>query len=283
MNHALRAPATASSNQAAFPPRLATDGLNSTFWVSQNPATQAAPQWLEVDLGQDREISLLVMTPRPNFGPRDLVWQVPDGSGWREVARAVAARSGPSNVVIPPVTTSRIRLVLTAGHDPRNVQVAQVHAGPVGSGNRGAAVYPVLDASETERLAATLHQPAVPDGWSALFAVAPDRTGRLAVGLDADLLLVDGNALTDVSALLRVARVVLRGRGGREGSLRRLLRGRGSDVTCVVSPCPGASERPFSWRSASVVARRRCTERQPLAFRISVRGTSVRGSPSSAS
>jgi hypothetical protein len=182
VNHAHRAPATASSNQAPFPPGLATDGDPATFWVSQNPATVSAPQWLEVDLGQDREISLLIMTPRPNFGPRNLAWQVPDGSGgWREVARAVATRSGPARVVVEPVTTNRIRLVLTSGHDPRNVQVVQVHAGQAGSGNRGAAVYPLLDATETERLAATLRQPPIPDGWSALFAVAPDRTGRLAV------------------------------------------------------------------------------------------------------
>jgi imidazolonepropionase-like amidohydrolase len=39
-----------------------------------------------------------------------------------------------------------------------------------------------------------------------------DRTGRLAAGLAADLLLVEGDALTDVAALLRVARVVSRGR-----------------------------------------------------------------------
>ena len=39
-----------------------------------------------------------------------------------------------------------------------------------------------------------------------------DRTGRLAVGLDADLLLVDGDPLTDVTALQRPHLVVSRGR-----------------------------------------------------------------------
>jgi imidazolonepropionase-like amidohydrolase len=38
------------------------------------------------------------------------------------------------------------------------------------------------------------------------------RTGRLAVGLDADLLLVDGNPLADVAALQRPRTVVSRGR-----------------------------------------------------------------------
>jgi imidazolonepropionase-like amidohydrolase len=38
------------------------------------------------------------------------------------------------------------------------------------------------------------------------------RTGRLAVGLDADLLLVDGDPLDDVTALQRPRVVVSRGR-----------------------------------------------------------------------
>ncbi len=39
-----------------------------------------------------------------------------------------------------------------------------------------------------------------------------DRTGRLAPGLDADLLLVDGDPLADTGALERVRLVVSRGR-----------------------------------------------------------------------
>jgi imidazolonepropionase-like amidohydrolase len=38
------------------------------------------------------------------------------------------------------------------------------------------------------------------------------RTGRLAVGLDADLLMVDGDPLTDISSLQRPRVVVSRGR-----------------------------------------------------------------------
>jgi len=38
------------------------------------------------------------------------------------------------------------------------------------------------------------------------------RTGRLAVGLDADLLLVDGDPLADVTSLLRPRVVISRGR-----------------------------------------------------------------------
>jgi imidazolonepropionase-like amidohydrolase len=39
-----------------------------------------------------------------------------------------------------------------------------------------------------------------------------DRTGRLAPGLDADLLVVDGDPVTDPGALERVRLVVCRGR-----------------------------------------------------------------------
>jgi hypothetical protein len=42
-------------------------------------------------------------------------------------------------------------------------------------------VYPLLDAAGTERLSSALRQSAVPDGWSALIARAPDGTSRLAV------------------------------------------------------------------------------------------------------
>jgi hypothetical protein len=229
-NHALNAPITASSSQPTFPPQRANDGDPATFWVSQNPATAGAPQWLEVDLGEEREVSRLEMTPRPDrFGPRDLVWQVPDGDGgWRDVATAVGARSGPTSVAIDTVTTRRVRLLMTSGYDARNVQVAEIVVDPAsetavvprtwanvadrfglavaggaglaaqeiasgnphmrldgsratGSGNRGAAVYPLLDAAETERLSAALLQPSVPDGWSALLARAPDGTARLAI------------------------------------------------------------------------------------------------------
>ncbi len=50
-----------------------------------------------------------------------------------------------------------------------------------GSGNRGAAVYPLVDATTTEALSDDLHQPPAPDGWSALVARAADGTGRVAV------------------------------------------------------------------------------------------------------
>jgi hypothetical protein len=50
-----------------------------------------------------------------------------------------------------------------------------------GSGNRGALVLPHSDHQETERLAGSVIQPDAPEGWSALYGRAPDRTGRLAV------------------------------------------------------------------------------------------------------
>ena len=49
-------------------------------------------------------------------------------------------------------------------------------------------------------------------GLAALAIGLRQRTGRLAVGLDADLLLVDGDPLSDVTALQRLRTVVSRGR-----------------------------------------------------------------------
>ena len=50
-----------------------------------------------------------------------------------------------------------------------------------GSGNRGALVLPLADRATTRTLADAVVQPAVPDGWSALYARAADGSGRLAV------------------------------------------------------------------------------------------------------
>src|SRR5690606_12543612 len=103
--------------------------------------------------------------------------------GWRTVATAEAARSGPTTSTSEPVTTDPVRLVATSGYDPRNVHVAEIEldAGVDVGTNRGAHGDPILDSHATKRLSRELVQPAVPEAWSALYAPAPDGTGRLAV------------------------------------------------------------------------------------------------------
>jgi hypothetical protein len=62
-----------------------------------------------------------------------------------------------------------------------NPLLSVVGSSATGSGNRGAALYPLLDHARVAQLAPQLDQPTVPDGWSALLAPAPDGTDRLAV------------------------------------------------------------------------------------------------------
>jgi hypothetical protein len=76
-----------------------------------------------------------------------------------------------------------------------------------GSGNRGALVLPLAEHGTTERLAASVHQPATPEEWSALYGRAADGTGRVAVArwggpAEAELALADarGGPVTTVAA-----------------------------------------------------------------------------------
>ena len=100
-----------------------------------------------------------------------------------------------------------------------------------GSGNRGAALYPLVDAQRTARLADGLRQPAVPDGWSALLAPATDGTARLAVArwagpAQAELALSDerGAPVTTEPATLEGDTATLTTSLGAPGSRGDLLR-----------------------------------------------------------
>lgn len=134
--------AFADSNQANYPPSLANDGQTATFWVSDGAAagdgpSPEKPNTLGVDFGTTLDVGTVVMTPRPNYGPRDYTIEVSDdGQTWTEVGAASAApASGPTTTALPAATQARyVRLVITDSWDrirpPRNVQVAEltVHA-----------------------------------------------------------------------------------------------------------------------------------------------------------
>lgn len=82
----------------------------------------------------------------------------------------------------------RLGLVVAGGGGlrARDVQAANPYrlvegSAGTGSGNRGAAVYPLAERETTARLAPTVRQPETPQDWSALTAEAPDGTVRLAV------------------------------------------------------------------------------------------------------
>ncbi|QNN53933.1 discoidin domain-containing protein [Nocardioides mesophilus] len=130
-NVAVGAVATASSSQALYPATNAVDGIAATFWVSGAPATPTSPQWVIVDLGRTVELSQLRMVPRINstndYGPSEFAWQVDDGAGgWTTLGNRSRPRLATSDSLDVSATARYVRLSVTAGWDPRGVQVAEL-------------------------------------------------------------------------------------------------------------------------------------------------------------
>jgi hypothetical protein len=128
----------ASSNQPAFPARLAFDANSATFWVSsgtlagQGP-TPARPEYLGVDFGSVLPIGAVRMIPRVNFGPTAYSVQVSnDGVAWTTVATQPSVPNGTITTNFAPVTARMVRLEITGGWDrivpSRNVQVVTLSA-----------------------------------------------------------------------------------------------------------------------------------------------------------
>lgn len=125
--------ATATSNQAAYPPSFAFDGNASTFWVSggtvagQGP-TPTQPMILMVDFGVAQTIGSVTMVPRVGYGPKAYTIEVSnDGLTWTVAASIPAAVNATITTAITPVQARYLRLQMTAGWDkiqpPRNVQI----------------------------------------------------------------------------------------------------------------------------------------------------------------
>src|SRR5260221_627247 len=62
-NLALNKPASASSTNQGYVPSNAVDGNTGTYWES---ASNAFPQWLQVDLGSSQSVSRLVLNLPPS-------------------------------------------------------------------------------------------------------------------------------------------------------------------------------------------------------------------------
>jgi hypothetical protein len=131
---------TASSAQAAYPATLASDGDDTTFWVSEGSSagqgpTAESPVQLAVDLGFPTAIGSVVVRPRLGYGPSAYGIEVSDdGQSWREVASVPRAPNAAVTTPLEGVSARHLRLNITGGHDriqpPRNVQIAtlELHA-----------------------------------------------------------------------------------------------------------------------------------------------------------
>jgi len=121
----VRATGSSGSEAAAV-----LDGDLSTHWTQAVDRT--APSWLQIDLGEPRELTRLVLRFGSHFGEYPRSYRVavsPDGSHWTTVADEVVAPAPlvdlldhPSDVRMeipfPPSRTAHLRLVIPPGRDP---------------------------------------------------------------------------------------------------------------------------------------------------------------------
>lgn len=126
---------SASSFSTRHPPKLATDGDITTFWVSRRGSaapgdgpTWDRPEMLTFRFAGRAAVSRILICPRPRYGPRKITVRI--------AAREVY--SGPMEAeplcirLDAPLTTDTVELVVADAHDPRypetprNVQIAEV-------------------------------------------------------------------------------------------------------------------------------------------------------------
>ncbi|MCP5517169.1 MAG: discoidin domain-containing protein [Verrucomicrobiales bacterium] len=140
-------PATirSSSAQPDHPAESVADGRPETFWVSAGAEpgggpTPERPQWIEYSFPTPLAVDRLILSPRPDYGPKDAELRVRLGDGeWKSTATFTVERAATVTVRFPVVRAKVFRVLFRSAHDPRfpdaprNVQVAGLTlAGPAG-------------------------------------------------------------------------------------------------------------------------------------------------------
>ncbi len=126
----------ASSNQSGMDPGKALDGNLNTFWVSgtkesADGPSEAKPQWLELRFDKPVRADRLVITPRPEYGPkRGRIELIEEGKP-RKIAAFNMSSKDPATIRFDSVEASAFRMVMVDAWDtspgpPRNVQIAEV-------------------------------------------------------------------------------------------------------------------------------------------------------------
>lgn len=136
----------ASSQQPEHPAARAIDLSADTFWVSSNSVpgsgpTATRPEWLQFDFAAPVRVNELILTPRPNYGPRQgEVQSSDDGRQFRRVKEFTLAAAGEGRISFAAVRARHFRIVCQSAYDPRfpdtprNVQIAEVRLrGPDGT------------------------------------------------------------------------------------------------------------------------------------------------------
>lgn len=151
--HAGSAPAwpraTAGSVQPNFPAAFAVDGDRSTRWATGLPvsrvlegaewiregeaelaigggASPQRPQALLVEWPTARWVGSVTVDPHLSNGPRDWRLEGRSNGRWTELGRVAGQPAVRRTYALTRARVDAVRLVVTAGHDPATVQVAEL-------------------------------------------------------------------------------------------------------------------------------------------------------------
>ena len=125
---------SASSSHKNYPVNQAGDGDGASFWVSngENPnegPSKAKPEWLKIDLGEQRVVRKVAFQQRHGFGPKDAELQTSeDGTTFATVKTVVMERDKSAEIPLPDKPVRAIRLFMTSTYSPQseNVQIYEV-------------------------------------------------------------------------------------------------------------------------------------------------------------
>jgi len=133
---------TASSAHKKYPSVLAADGKNDTWWVSDGSSLpDGALAWIRIDLDHEREVSELVLSGRPRYGPKAFeVFAIGPNGKRRKLPDGQAGVNGVGRMTFDPaVVVQSLEIRVTEGYDsklvggrPRNIQIAELRV--AGSG-----------------------------------------------------------------------------------------------------------------------------------------------------
>ena len=126
---------TASSSHPRYPVANAADGDANTFWVSNGEKpnegpSKDRPEWLQIDLGNERVLKSVHIVPRPGYGPRSAELQVStDGKAFSAVKSLAMDRDKPADLDLPAAPIRFVRLLITSTWSPQseNVQVCEIN------------------------------------------------------------------------------------------------------------------------------------------------------------
>ena len=117
-------PITASSQftEPGYDPNLANDGDPKTRWASDFGARSG---WLEIDLGEEKEIGWFFVSEIEWPETREFAIEVKQGGEWKEVAAGTTIGSA-KDIPITPVKARHVRLNVKQAANAVNINEFQV-------------------------------------------------------------------------------------------------------------------------------------------------------------